>query len=71
MLDTQDDVKKLNQGRLSIATATVLAVGVETTPCVEEDAIGKPSLSHVLASRQKGSNAVVENVRVTIFVHLL
>ena len=71
MLNPENDVEKLDQGGLRIATATVLDVWIASTASVEDHAVGKAGICHVLAPGKKRPDAMVEDMRVIILVHAL
>lgn len=72
VLDAEDEIEELDDGALCVATAGVLDIFLGlSSAIVEDNAVGKASISHVLATREEGANAVIEDVWIAVVVHPL
>lgn len=72
MLDVEDQIEELDDAALSIAAARELYVSllVDWTAVVKDYAVGQACICHVLAASKVRADAVVEDMRIAVVVHL-
>ena len=65
----KDDVEELDERALRVTAAAVLSVELGAGAVFVDDAVGEAGIGHVFAAGEEGSDAVVEDVGVAVFVH--
>jgi hypothetical protein len=71
MLNTKDDIEELDDRTLCIAPAAELHIGLLASAVIEHNAVRKPSVSHILATSEERSDAVIKDVWIATLVHAL
>ncbi len=71
MKDTEDNVEELDKRRLGVAAAAILTVLFVASAVFEYDAIRKAGVSHVFRAGEEGTDAVIKDVGIAVFVHSL
>ena len=69
VFNAEDNIEKLNQGRLGIGATAILAVCFGAAAVLIDDSVGETGFCHVLAPGKEGPDAVVEDVRVAALIH--
>ena len=69
MLDSEHDIKELDQRTLGIASTTVLSPLALSCTFIVENTIWQASYHHVFAAGEKRSDAVVENFWIAFLIH--
>lgn len=69
VIDTEDDIKKLNQGALSIASTTILSPLAFSIALIVEDAFWQTSRCHAFAPCQERPDNMIKHLRITMFSH--
>lgn len=71
VLNAENDVKELDERALGVAATTQLSVFLSICAVIKQDAVWEAGLCHVFATSEKRADAVVEDVRIAILIHLL
>lgn len=71
VLNAENDVKELDERALGVAASTQLSVCLSICAVVKQDAVRETCLCHVFATSEERADAVVEDVRIAVLIHLL
>ena len=71
MLNTEYNIKELNQGALCITSPTILPPLALPITLLVENPIRQPRYCHVLAAREKGADLIVEDIWIAFLVHAI